>query len=437
MANRQGTSPEQTAGEGGPQRRGYRYTFLSLHLPAVALGLGQGIITPVLPVFVIERFDVGIGLAALVFVTNMLGGFTASVPVGYAIDRFGRRRILLAGPIIIAASSILIGFATAGSFALLLFYRYLSGWGQQMWQLSRLTVIADTGGRDRGRQITSMFGVQRGGHLAGPLIGGFAALTWGLEVAFILHAVVVLAAFVPSFLVIRETAPPGPAAGARPSPADATHHFSWKTLLEPPIPALYAAQFLGTLTRGGAIGGGTIFLFGVYAYGTGPATLGVLSSVMAAVGIPLTVSAGFIMDRFGRKVTIVPGSIFFGFAMVYLAAVAMASWPFYAFVIGFVWMQLLASLLSGSMQTIGTDIAPTYGRGRFFGVGRMVSQAGFMANPLSFSILTALSGFTAAFSFFAGTGFAAALILAFGVKETLVRGEGDSFAERSRPATRE
>ena len=62
-----------------------------------------------------------------------------------------------------------------------------------MWQLSRLTVIADTGGRSRARQITSLIGVQRVGMLAGPLIGGFAAVAWDLRVAFVMHAVVALA----------------------------------------------------------------------------------------------------------------------------------------------------------------------------------------------------------------------------------------------------
>lgn len=410
--------PQEAGATDVPRRQqGYRYVFLSLHLPALALGLGQGITTPVLPLFA-KSFDVSVGVASLMFVAQMLGGLMASLPVGYAIDRFGRRRILLAGPIITSVA--LLATAVAPTFAILLVLRFIAGWGTQMWMLSRLTVIADRGGDSRARQITSMFGVQRLGMLAGPLIGGVTAELYGLRVPFVLHGIVALLAVVPSFLVMEESNPE--ASKRRGSAKD--EDFSWKMLLQPPIPILYTAQFFSTLTRGGAIGGGTVFLFGAYAYGVGALDLAVLSSVMALAGIPLTLSAGYIMDRYGRKVTVVPGLALFSLSMVWLAATALFGWDYWAFVVGFVWMQLIGAGLSGSMQTIGTDLAPAKARGRFFGIGRMVSQAGFMANPLTFGALTALSGFTAAFTFVAGSGFVSALILGFLIKESLLK-DGD------------
>ena len=142
---------------------------------------------------------------------------------------------------------------------------------------------------------------------------------------------------------------------------------------------------------------------------------------MALVGLPLTFASGFIMDRFGRKVTIVPGLVLSGASMFFLAATAAFGWGYWAFVTGFVWMQLLNAMMSGSMQTIGSDLAPPNARGRFFGVGRMVTQAGFMGNPASFTVLTMMSGFTAAFAFVGGTGVTAAVILAFLIKESLMR----------------
>ena len=414
-APRTGDVPTQQADS---RLRSYLRLFLSLHLPAVALGLGTGMTTPVLPLFA-KSFEVSVGIAALVFVANMAGGVAASLPAGYAIDRFGRRKVLLAGPLITAAAAFLI--ATAGSFVELLIYRFVAGWGQQMWTVSRLTVIADTGDdRQRGRQITSMFGVQRVGMLFGPMIGGFAALAWGLRVPFLMQGLVILAAVGPSFFVVRETAPvratgPEGASGSGPGLPE----YSWRALLSPPIPALFTAQFIATLARGAALGGGVIFLFAAYAYDTDPATLGVLRSSMAVAGIPITLLAGFLMDRFGRKVTIVPGLALLGAAMLFMAATAFAHLPFTAFVVGFVWMHVTDSLLSGSMQVLGTDIAPTHARGRFFGAGRMVSQAGFMSTPLSFAVLTGVSGFGVAFAFLGGAGFLSALLIGVFIKETL------------------
>ena len=409
-------APAQAAG----RSQGYLQLFLSLHLPAVAIGLGTGMATPVLPLFA-KSFDVSVGVAALVFVATMAGGFAASLPAGYAIDRFGRRNVLLAGPVIAAGAAFLV--ATSDSFTQLLIYRFIGGWGQQMWTVSRLTVIADTGSdRSRARQITSMFGIQRVGMLSGPLAGGLLAAAFGLRVPFVVQGIVTLLAVIPSFFVVRETAPGhSAAAGPRADAAPEQQEYSWRSLLRPPIPALFSAQYLATTARGATLGGGVLFLFAAYAYDSGPAELGILSSAMAVVGIPITLAAGYLMDRFGRMVTIVPGQALMGAGMVFLGVVAIAPLSFTAFVIGFVWVHVVNSLLSGSMQVLGSDVAPVHARGRSFGAGRMVSQAGFMSAPLSFAVLTGISGFGAAFFFLAGAGGVSALLLAFVVKETLAK----------------
>jgi MFS family permease len=340
-------------------------------------------------------FGVSAGVASMVFFANMAGGLIASLPVGYLLDRFGRRKILLAGPIITGASALLM--ATSGSWEELLLWRFVSGWGQQMWTISRLTVVADSGSKkSAGRVITSMFGIQQVGILGGPLVGGISAAAFGLQSAFIIQGVVSLLAVIPSFFVYRESAPRPGARGsaAKGSPQD---DFSWRSLLSKPILILFTAQLFGMTARGGAIGGGTLFVYAAYAYQTDALTLGVMSSIMAAAGIPLTLAAGYLMDRYGRKSTLVPGSGLFGVSLIFLAITSFASLPFSGFVVGFVLLQAFNSLLSGSWQVIGADLAPAGARGRFFAAGRMVSQGGFSANPLVFSLATSLSGFTLAF----------------------------------------
>ena len=79
------------------------------------------------------------------------------------------------------------------------------------------------------------------------------------------------------------------------------------------------------------------------------------------------------------------------------------------------------SLMSGSMQTLGTDIAPPDARGRFFGVVRLVSHIGGVLSPVVFALLSEGVSFTAAFLFLASTGFTASLVVALLVKETLQR----------------
>ena len=395
------------------------HLFLSLHVPAIALGFGMGVTIPVLPVFA-KSFEVSAALASLVFFSNMAGGLIASLPTGYLLDRFGRRKILLAGPIITGIAAILM--ATSGSFAELLFWRFVGGWGQQMWTISRLTVVTDQGSTgSRGRVITSMFGIQQVGTLAGPLVGGLSAAAFGLQSVFIIQGVVSIAAVIPSFFVYKESAPRA-GTGSSKSATGPTEDFSWRSLLSRPILILFTAQFFGMAARGGAIGGGTVFVFAAYAYDADPAILGVLSSVMAAVGIPLTLAAGYLMDRFGRKSTLVPGSGMLGLVLIFFAVTSFSSLPFTGFVVGFILLQAFNSLLNGSWQVIGADLAPDGARGRFFAAGRLVSQGGFSANPLIFLLMTGLSGFTLAFAVLGASSIVSSLMVGGLIKETHRRG---------------
>ena len=354
------------------------------------------------------------------FVAYLLGTLAASLPTGMLIDRIGRRWILLAGPLVVAVSSLLIAkAAVSGSFGELLAYRFIAGVGTQMWMQSRITVIADTGAaQQRGKQVTQMFGVQQVGALGGPLIGGFAAVSWGLWAPFLIHAVLTLLSILPTYFVVKETAP-----AARRSLEAAGGESRWALLLRKPIPTVFSIQFLTNVTRGAVFEGGVILLYPSYAYGLDPAELGVLRSAMAVGTIPILFSTGFVMDRFGRKYTIVPGLTLTSLSMVTVSITAFAGLSLPWFIASFVFVHLAISIISGNMQTLGTDVAPPQARGLFFGVSRLVAQGGSTASPMSFGLLSGAFGFGAAFVLLASTAFAAALVVAFFLEETLKKPE--------------
>ncbi len=401
-----------------------KHLLLTLHLPAISMGLGLGVTVPVLPQ-ITKELGAGLEVAGLVFVAQLLGTLAAPLPTGYLIDRLGRRRVLLAGPLVTAAASLLVAkVAIDGSLYELLVYRFIAGWGEQMWMLSRIAVIADTGASSqRGKQVTSMFGVQQIGNLTGPVIGGVAAVQLGLWTPFVMHAAIVLVAVIPSFFILRESAPDRrrePQSSAAAS-ASGPEPGVWRRLLVPPLPSVFAVQFLANVTRGGIFGGGVIVLYAAYAYDVAPDELGYLRGAMAAVGIPIIFAGGFVMDRFGRKYTIVPGLILSASAMAFLAGTAYFDASYAWFIAAFTAVHMAVNVISGNMQTLGTDVAPVNARGMFFGVSRTVAQGGAALSPASFSVMTSLAGAGAAFSFLGASAFIGAIIVIFLVPETLRR----------------
>ena len=394
-----------------------RQSLFSLYLPAMALALGNGIALPAIPVYA-KSFDVTFGVASLVLIAYEVGGAVGTVPTGYLIDRIGRRKVLLAGPILAAVTSLLV--AQAHSFPELLLWRFVGGWARQMWMLSRLTIIADTGAeRQRGRQVMGLIGMESVGRLAGPALGGFIAANVGITAPFIVHAILSLIAVVPSFKMIQETAP---AREPRRAGAPSARAETIAALLTIPVLMFFVAQLLSNLTRG-SLTAGTTHLYAVYQYGVGPEVIGALAAAAGVIGIPIIFSTGHIMDRFGRTATAVPGFTIMGCALAFMAWTAYSEAPFPWFVAAFMLVQLSTSISAGNMQVIGSLIAPANVRGRFFGIWRLVGEGGSAASPAVFAVLATVSSYAASFVFLSICAFGCAVILFTQVRTALREGE--------------
>lgn len=374
-----------------------RYSIvLTLLLPALLIGLGRGFIVPVLPIIARDEFLVTAAGAAMIFVAPMTGSMLATLPTGYLLDRIGRRIILIMGPLVTAASSFALFFASY--YWEMIFYLLINGIAIQMWQMGRLTVIADTGkASQRGRMITGMAGLQRAGNLLGPFLGGVVGTFFGLRMPFVVYGLLAVVATLLMVFFIKETSPehlkrrekdykPEEKSNSEPNIA-----HSWGVMLTPPVIALFVAQITANLARGSASGNaGPAYIFAAYAYNMAAIGLGTISLVVGVIGIPMTFLAGYIMDRFGRKRAVVPAALSLGAVLVLLAITAWSEWPVWAFIVLFVLANLAVSFMSGSMQTIASDMAPEAIRGKFFGMSRLMASIGSVGNPLSFAAAVAL-----------------------------------------------
>jgi MFS family permease len=404
------------------------FQLLTLYFPGFILALGYSIATPAVPVFA-KSFNTGFAVASLVLVMHGLGEMIATVPTGFLVDRFGRRPMLFAGPLLTAAASFLI--AMSQSFPELLFYRFIEGLGSEVWRQARLAMIADASRtRERGRQMSGMIGTERAGKLIGPALGGLFALS-SIRLPFIAYGALAFVAIVPSFFLVRESAPGWERTAGKREPELGTSALL-KSMLTPRYLGFFTAQFFASTTRG-VLWGGTLLLYATYAYGAGAQLLGGLATVGTIVGIPITFAAGYLMDRFGRKVTMVPGFVLIALGVFYLAGSAAAGWGLFTFVGGFLWIQATGSITAGSMQVLGADMAPAAGRGRFFGFWRLINQVGALISPAAFAWIAERQGYSIAFIIFGVSAIMTAMLLAFTVKETV----GDEGAQEIAPAHRQ
>lgn len=385
-------------------RSDLRGLVLPIYLPSMVLSFCDGLLVPILPLFANDLTPsyalVGAALAA-----DAIGTLIADLPAGALLRTLDRRRTMVLGVALLAVATGALAFV--GAIWTLIVWRLLAGVGTAMWNLSRHAHLADaTHGESRGRAVALFGGIRRLGAFAGPAVGGFLAAAYGEDAVFVLFAALALAV-VP--LAWRFVDPARGAAGTVPRPA-------LRPMLRAHGRSLAVAgtgQLLGQAIRAGRRI--LIPLYGSAALGLGVESIGLILSAAALLDTALFYPAGVLMDRRGRKWAIVPSFLLQGVGM---AAVMFAS--------GFVGLLLAASLIglgnglgSGTMMTLGADLAPRDALGEFLGVWRLIGDGGFTLGPLLVGGVAGAVGLAGAAGATAALGLLAAATFAFGVPETL------------------
>jgi MFS family permease len=355
--------------------------FLATYLPALLLALGVGIAVPAIPTFA-QSFGVSFGVATGVITSFMLGNVVGAVPSGWLVDRYGRRIIMLAGPLLTAVMAFLT--ATAHNFPELLTYRFFDGWAAQMWLIGRMAAISHgAAANQRGRQVSWMFGMNNTGRLIGPLIGGIVASFWGVRAPFVAYGVLALLAFVPTLFLAKDTP-------RRRELQRAATPMSVQEILRSRM--LYFVLVLFAALARGPIQADLLHLYAAFAYHLNAREIGWLAAAAGVISLPTSFTAGWLMDRYGRKRTMVPGFTGLAIAMAALAACAVLLLDLSSYVALFLFAVASQALTGGSIQTLGADVAPAQARGMFLGLWRMVGRGGSTLSPILFAALAATVG---------------------------------------------
>lgn len=380
----------------------------SVFAPTIMLAFAEGMLVPVLPLYV-ASLGVPFWWVGLVLAAEAIGMLIADLPAGALLGRIDRKVAMLLGIVLLGVAA--LALARADGVVQVFALRLLAGLGETLWGISRHAYL--TGAvplRQRGRMIAAFGGATRIGMLAGPALGGVIAATGGFRATFLAYAAVAALAFLFSLVFLERAPAPARAASA------GRGGGMWAAVWRGQVRTLAAAG-VGSLMAQAIRAGRRIVipLFGATMLGLDVQQVGWIVSAAAAFDVSLFPVAGWLMDRFGRKWAIVPS---FTLQALGMALVPLAD--------GFGTLAAAACLIglgnglgSGTIMTLGSDLAPPEAVGEFLGVWRLIGDGGSMGGPVLVGALADVLSLPLATLAIAAVGAGAALTFAFGVPETL------------------
>ena len=371
--------------------------------------LGFGSIVPVLALYA-RSFDVtqwAIGLAIAVY---GLARFLVAMPVGRLTDAVGRRAALTLGGLVTAAGNALC--ALAPSFAVFVAARFIAGIGAALVLIAGQIVLADiTTPARRGRVMAIYQGVFLFAVGIGPLPGGILAERFGLTAPFVVYAVMGTVAAAVAWLSIPETRASGLSAADAAAPPFAaqvrllTAHAGFVLVS--------LVSFMNAVARTGALFN-IIPVLARDRLALSADRIGIGLALSNLVGLVLTYPAGILVDRWGRKVVIVPATIVAGVSLLlFLTASSYAG-----FLAACATWSVAVGISGAAPAAYAADVAPPRMNAAAMSTFRMLADLGYVVGPITLGIVSDLWGANAALGGTAATLTLVALLFARLAPET-------------------
>lgn len=379
--------------------------MLPVYLPVIAGTIGVALLVPVLPLY-LKDSGLSLGTTSVVLAAVGLGAAIGSLPTGSLLARFGERHVLFASLAALAVSTALLGLTTV--VALLVLLRMAAGAANVALRLSRQTYIARRVlGEHRGRSMAMIGGSFRFSLLIGPLLGGWLADTAGFTVTFLVAGGFAALGVIPPLISGPHHLPPRTdTVAVRQFGVVEAMRTHWRLLLVSGIvPLLVATAREGRFVVLPLISDDL---------GLSPTAVGAVIAVGTGADLLLFPAAGYVMDRFGRLTAMVPAFATIAVGLLMLAAADST----HSVVIAGAVIGIGNGLSSGTMLTLGSDLAPSDATGPFLAGLAAMQDGGRVFGPLLVGVIGAGAGLGAASVALAVVLIAAIVWLVFVIGET-------------------
>lgn len=381
-----------------------------MYVPTLLLSLGQGALIPTLPLYA-KSLGLSFALVSLIVGATGVGTLVADVPSGILLERMGRRPAMLFGAGSMAVVWFLIPFLP--SLPTLVLLQFVGGIGAALWAISRHVFITEsTATEQRGRAISTFGGINRVGTFGGPVIGGLVGSHYGLSAPFLVSGVLAGCAMLVAYLFVPESVRPAQ------NLSTAAYLRSLGRVVVNNAGVLSTAgiaQLCSQMIRAGRQI--IVPLYAAYVIGLDVSAIGTVIGISSGIDMILFVPAGIVMDRYGRKAAIIPCFLILSLGM----ALVPFSHSYLTLLAATTIMGFGNGIGSGTMMTLGADLAPRGRIGAFLGVWRLIGDVGGAGGPLVVGGVADLIGLAPSAYALAAIGILSVALFAFTVPETARR----------------
>ena len=354
------------------------FVILNLSLVSGFVILGVSIISPVLPQYALS-FSIPVALVGWAVSAYALARVVMDIPAGFLADRFGRKRNMVFGLILIILSAIAAG--TANNYVWLILARIVQGLGSALYMTSATTWVAQvTAGESRGRYMSLYSGLILAGASFGPTIGGYVAVQFGLHAPFFAYAVFAFIGLMAT-LPLKETTDSVQTTQSRMRMRDIP-----SVLLNRPFLIVNCSVLALFFLRSG-LRSTLVPLYASLNLGLSADKIGILLTVAAVATAVCTFPSGFLSDRVGRKKPIM--------ACLFLSGIVALLIPLQGSLnslIGIMVFFGLSTGLQGSIAAWPADVAPKDKLGTSMGVYRVMGDIGMVLGPITVSYVADYTG---------------------------------------------
>lgn len=355
-------------------------------------------------------------LVAVVIGMNAIPRIFTGPITGYLADRVGRKPLVMFGAALRGVSN--VGQFMAGDFATFLVLEFVGQIGVSMWNTSANVLLSDvTSTGNRGRVLALRQMSTRLGFVAGPALAGVVAATISLPAVFLINGASKVVIVLTVLFMVKETKPekrPVETVAGVPEPAgESPRTVVFRAMRTRSFLAL-SLTIVGFAMTQTAVLQALLPIYASQELNVGESGVGLLVGLAAFLAFLVAFPNGMLADRFGRKVSIVPGLLLLAIASTLLTVSD-------TFILVLVAVSIQGSgegMTMGTTHTYAMDIAPTEHRGSFLGAVMMFQAFGAFLGPMVIGAIYHNIGHSFAFGTLAVWLTAAALAMAILGRET-------------------